>query len=268
MRRHPKDAFIQKTTMKSSGLFALLTLAAIPLFPSSSSAETTEDCKAILKQMSDTLAGAKSLKVVGNRSIDPKLIGEGAAKEEAAIEIVVLRPANIFAQSKDKNSTRHLYYDGKRLTIVDKSEVGVFHAGTDLSADSIKAFSAELIKRYGFQPPLTEFFTSDPYGLLLEDVKSGNLAGEEKVASVTCHHLSFAQEGINWDLWIGKEDHLPRKFSITFLEIDGSPKIEATMTDWELNPDISGVKFSWEAPQESIEIGIIPSESVPAPPAP
>jgi hypothetical protein len=238
----------------------LLAFATLSLLPVASRADVTDECKSVLKQMSDTLTAAKSLKATGTRSIDPKLIGEGAAKEQAQIEIIVQRPANILATSRDKDSTRQLYYDGKRLTITDKTEVGLFHAGADFAADSIDAFSAELLKRHGYQPPMTEFFTADPYKLLLEDVESGNIAGEESIAGVDCQHLSFSQEGFTWDLWVAKSDHLPRKFVIKFLEIDGSPKIEANITAWDLKIDTSKTKFSWEAPKSAVEIGIIPAE--------
>ena len=51
-----------------------------------------------------------------------------------------------------------------------------------------------------------------------------------------CHHLAFAQEHVDWQVWI--EDGaqpLVRKFVITYKDEPGAPQYTAIFFDWKLN---------------------------------
>jgi len=63
--------------------------------------------------------------------------------------------------------------------------------------------------------PLADFLYANPYEHLMGSVQRGVYLGIHEAAGVPCHHLSFEQETIDWQLWIdaGKEP-LPRKLVI------------------------------------------------------
>ena len=65
--------------------------------------------------------------------------------------------------------------------------------------------------------PLADFLYADSYARLMEDVQRGVYLGIHEAAGVPCHHLSFEQATVDWQIWIdaGKEP-LPRKLVITY----------------------------------------------------
>src|SRR5262249_39096679 len=58
----------------------------------------------------------------------------------------------------------------------------------------------------GARGPLLDIFTSDPYKTLMTGVTKTEYAGREKVGAIDAHHLRFAQDEFDWDLWVAAED--------------------------------------------------------------
>jgi hypothetical protein len=70
--------------------------------------------------------------------------------------------------------------------------------------------------------------------------------GLHDVGGVKCHHLSFLQEDIDWQIWIdAKEPHVPRKFAITYAAVRDQPQYVALMDDWNLAPAVTDDLFAF-----------------------
>jgi hypothetical protein len=254
-------ARIPMRSMNKVPVLHLAALGAIALLASPTYADTGDSSEAILRSMSQKLAAAQVLVVEARRTIDPALVPGDVVKEAADVRVVVKRPASIHAQATDAVSTRHLLFDGKKLSIVDETELGTFYATAELDAGSVDALADAMIERFGFQPLLAEFFSEDPFALFMDGVKSARRVGEEEIGGVACHRLELVQEGLRAELWIGTGDSLPRRVAITLEELGENPQIVADMNRWELDKDLGEIAFSYEAPEQSIEIGIVPASA-------
>ena len=59
-----------------------------------------------------------------------------------------------------------------------------------------------VFERTGMVIPLADFLYADVYARLMESVQRGVYLGIHEAGGVPCHHLSFEQETIDWQLWI------------------------------------------------------------------
>jgi hypothetical protein len=81
-------------------------------------------------------------------------------------------------------------------------------------------------------------------------VQRGVYLGIHHVGDVACHHLSFEQETIDWQLWIDAgEKPLPRKLVIAYKTEDGVPQYAVTIGKWNLNADVPEELFRFEPPE-------------------
>jgi hypothetical protein len=98
--------------------------------------------------------------------------------------------------------------------------------------------------------PLADFVYEDVYARLMESVQRGVYLGIHRVGDVPCHHLSFEQESIDWQLWIDAgEKPLPRKLVIAYKTEDEVPQYAVTIGKWNLNPDVPEELFKFEPPE-------------------
>jgi hypothetical protein len=98
--------------------------------------------------------------------------------------------------------------------------------------------------------PLADFVYEDVYARLMESVQRGVYLGIHRVGDVPCHHLSFEQESIDWQLWIDAgEKPLPRKLVIAYKTEDEVPQYAVTIGKWNLNPDLPEELFQFEPPE-------------------
>ena len=80
------------------------------------------------------------------------------------------------------------------------------------------------------------------------------------MAGIPCHHLSFQQETIDWQLWIDAGPQpLPRKLVIAYKTEDDVPQYEVTIRKWNLAADVPDALFEFEPPPgaKKVELPVI-----------
>ena len=105
---------------------------------------------------------------------------------------------------------------------------------------------------------MADLLVADPYESLTLGADTGRNLGTAKVGSLTCDHLRFVQVGVDWEIWIAKKDSLPRRFEITFKDIEGNPKIRSEIHSWDLATTNDSDTFVARAPKEYQKIEMIP----------
>ena len=104
--------------------------------------------------------------------------------------------------------------------------------------------------------PLADFLYSDVYDRLMGSVQRGVYLGIHDVAGIPCHHLSFQQETIDWQLWIDAGPQpLPRKLVIAYKTEDDVPQYEVTIRKWNLAADVPDALFRVPAASRAQEGG-------------
>lgn len=92
----------------------------------------------------------------------------------------------------------------------------------------------------------------------MEDVQRGVYLGIHEAAGVPCHHLSFEQATVDWQLWIDAgPDPLPRKLVITYKTEDEVPQYSVTIRKWNLQAKLSEVLFAFTPPAGAARIDVV-----------
>jgi hypothetical protein len=220
------------------------------------------DAKAdpILRQMCDTLDGARSLRFHVNAAMDGQVETGQLAQFHRVGDVAVVKPDRMQASTDSSRGKLAAWYDGKTLTVLDKDANEYATQGVP---DRIGEMLDFLADQYGLVMPMADLLVDKTYDSLVANVDSGSYVGLHTVNNVPCHHLLFRQENIDWQIWIdaGKQA-LPRKLVITYLEQPGEPQFVATMDNWDLDPALSDDLFTFTPPAgaENIPMAELVSE--------
>ena len=153
----------------------------------------------LVQAMSARLASAKAITV--STRVVRDVIRESRGKEtlSSTDAITVRRPDRFHAKATGEKRTVETWYDGKRVTLAVHGDK-VF--GQAPMPETIDRTLDAIAERYGFVLPVADLFYSSAAKALLTDTTRGGYAGREAVDGVECHHLSFQDTGVDWEIWL------------------------------------------------------------------
>ncbi|HTL30376.1 MAG TPA: DUF2092 domain-containing protein [Tepidisphaeraceae bacterium] len=214
-------------------------------------------CDEILKKMSQTLAAAKSFSF-DSHSISDQLMTDGRKIQFAKNEKVKLRrPDKLAADLVGDQQEMQFRYDGKQVVLYNPQNKSW---GADPAPGKIGDTLDMLAEKYGMTIPLADFAFPDPYKSLTENVRSSEYIGIGYVFDTKCHHLSFRQASVDWQIWIEVgEKPLPRKVVITYKESPSHPVYTAFLSNWNLSPDLPDATFTFTPPPDAKKVEFAPS---------
>jgi hypothetical protein len=214
----------------------------------------------VLKAMSNVLGSAKQLSVHNDATSDERITTGELVEMSASIDLVVRRPDAIHAVVAGDLRPMRYWIGSGRVTVLDESR---WTYATASVARDLDVAIDQMWDRYGIKIPLVDFVSNNPYQDLTRDVEAGYYAGMHSVDGVSCHHLVFSQEDIDWQIWI--EDGLlplPRKLTIRYKTEPGAPRYTAMLSEWDLSPDLGDALFEFVPPGDAEQIPF--AESAPA----
>jgi hypothetical protein len=217
----------------------------------------TSDPAQVLRQMFDTLAGARQLTFTARRHLDAALVTGGTVAESADIEVWVSRPQMIRARSVSDAGARTLYADGRRVSLIDE---GMKVYATAPLTGTIDDVVDMLDDRYGFTPPLAEFVLNDPSRKFSALSKASLYKGRESIDGEECDRITLTGEIADADVWISIADHLPRKFVATFKDREGSPQLTVDFSRWNLAATLEEAAFVFDPPKDAYEIAMVTTD--------
>jgi hypothetical protein len=164
----------------------------------------------------------------------------------------VKRPDGLRLEISSPNKARGFWYDGKTLTILDRKN-NLFSTA-DMPATLDKTVDAAH-DQFGIDLPLIDLALSDPYQNAVAKVTDSRYFGLATVLGVTCHHLAFTQDNVDWQVWIEDGPQpLIRKFVITHKNDPGAPEFTALITQWNLTDRIADSDFVFVPPKGAAKI--------------
>jgi hypothetical protein len=205
-----------------------------------------------LKKMGEFLAKTPRFVLEAEETFTEVADGEPKVELTNVRRIAIERPSRIAADATGDTLNRAAWYDGKTVAVLDK-EHNVY--ATIEGAATIDATLDKLQDEYGVVLPLVDILYTNPYDVLMEGVTYSRYLGIHLAAGVPCHHLVFAQETIEWQIWIDAgAEPLPRKLAISYVDEPGEPQYDATLRRWVLNPTLPDGLFTFEAPEGAQKI--------------
>ena len=174
-----------------------------------------------------------------------------------AVRMDVKRPDRLRLEISSPTTARGFWYDGKTLTVLDRRHN--WYATNTMPATLDGAVDAA--HDQGIDLPLIDLAMSDPYANATAKVEQGKYYGLAAVSGVSCHHLAFTQENVDWQIWVedGPQPFI-RKFVITYKNEPGAPEFTALITHWNLTDRIADSDFIFERPLGASVIGMRPDE--------
>lgn len=226
--------------------------------PPASVVKQTEvpDPYVVLKRMSDYMALQKTFSAQATVSCDETLDTGMKICLSGKRQVYVNRPNQLKAELVGDEENKLAVYDGKQVTILDKSNNMYSEVAVPETID--KALDT-LATEYGMTMPLADLLYSDSYKVLSERTETGQYLGLHKVSSSDCHHLLFSQENVDWEIWIlaGKMP-LPRKIMVRYKKQPGNPRFTVILGNYNLSRTYKSDFFKFRAPANAQKIDMLP----------
>ena len=198
---------------------------------------------AALKAMSDRLTAAKSFTFLTHNTVP--MLGPNLQwiSLVGTARVALERPNKLFIERGGDQTPMEVYYDGKTLALHEPREklFAEVSAPATIDATLAEVFGPALA---GF--PYLDVLLADPYAALTADLGGALYVGRSTVDGVKTDHLAFRGPGVDWEIWIGAEDKLPRLVQAKYVDLGKAPTITTRFSDWNLNAQIPAATFTLE----------------------
>ena len=205
-----------------------------------------------MKKMSALLAGTRTFTIEAEETFDAEFARAYRVQLTNVRTLTMERPSRFSAMATGDTLHRASWYDGKSLTVLNQKRN--VYASVDMPG-TVDGVLDTLAADYEVYLPLSDLLYADPYAAMMEGVLYGKYLGVHQAAGVPCHHLTFGQDGLYWQIWIDAgEKPWPRKLSVASWEDSGVPRYEATVRRWVADPPKVEGQFSFKAPAGARQI--------------
>ena len=248
-------------TRECRKLFSLLTvclsaaIVGLPALGHGQAPAIEEKADRLLRQMSDYLAGLKQFQVQTENTVEVLLKTGEKIQFDNPAKLSLQRPDKLRAERTENIVNQEFYYDGKTLTLYLKDSNYFATVSAPGSIDQTIDYAREALNLYA---PGSDLIYSNTYAILTEDVIAGSYLGMSMIGGVSCHHLAFRGNEVDWQIWIEEGNRpLPRKFVVTSKWMTGAPQFTLVITDWDLSPKFTKEMFTFTPPKDARQIDFI-----------
>jgi hypothetical protein len=200
---------------------------------------------ALLRAMAEEIAKAERLSTSVEVAYEV-LQEDGEMLEFGGARTVTLRRPNGIRVDLEGRAgqTGGIVFDGKRIVFFDTDEevyAAVDHPGdVDAAIDFIQA-------RLAAPVPLGELLERDVVATVVDNVRTGEVVGVDTISGVSCHHLAFRNEAVDFQAWIQREGRpILHRLVIRYREDEGAPRFRASFRSWDFSPSTPDEAFVFE----------------------
>jgi hypothetical protein len=211
---------------------------------------------AILDRMSAIIGdlGSCSFTVKSNYDISSKELG--LIKHSDEEHVYLHGPNKLMMRSDGDLGSHELYFDGTKLSYysVDRNQYGQIDAALSL-VEMIDTVN----KAYGIEFPAADFLYPTFVDDVLGDSKELVYLGLTKVDGKDCYHIAGKGPDKTFQFWITDDAFsLPVKMVIVYTDKEMNPQYEATLSDWQVNPNLPDAIFEFAVPHKARKIKMVP----------
>jgi hypothetical protein len=217
----------------------------------------------ILRDMADFLKSQGQFSFRAEVTDDQVYSGGKKLQYSLDLKVAVRRPDKIRIDGQGDLENQEVFYDGLTLTLYNKDHN--LYAITPMPPTIDEALT-KAYHDFGLQVALADLVCTNAYDLMMKNVTHTLYVGLHRVRGVLCHHLAFDQKDMQWQIWIEVGDKpLPRKLLINQKKLQAEPQWTATLTDWNLSPQLPANMFTFVPPTGSHQIDFVPPAKAAAP---
>ena len=196
----------------------------------------------LLQAMSRRLASARTMRFTAVTTYEsPSLLGPALAYTTTS-DVFVRRPDKLAVITRGDGPASEFYYDGRTMMAYDPAENLVAVAGAPPTIDAaLEAAHASSATYF----PFTDVIVADPYRDLAEGLRHAFEIGQSRVVGgTTTDMVAIADDRMFAQLWIGTDDHLPRRIRAVYLDDPARLWHQVDFSDWKLDGRISDETFT------------------------
>ncbi len=199
-----------------------------------------------LKLMSDTIAKATTVRFRALSMVPVRTPGGAWINLYGTSQVVMQGQDKLFASTAGDFAPHDFYFDGKTITKYspDKNLYAVKEAPGTIDDLIEKAYREE-----GKSFPYADILVSEPYAVMTEGLISALYIGQSTLeplsgqGGVKTDHLVLVNKGVQWQIWIGAEDHLPRLVCATYLDDASEPSYTVEFGGWKISEPVAPETF-------------------------
>ena len=211
--------------------------------PAVNSGIIQDDAVNALKNMSNYLMQAQTLKVTTEGSLDVVTDDGQRIQLDGATTYKIRRPGFVIDYVSDMKSRRFIY-DGKTFTVYSP-QLG-FYASVPAPGTNREVLDT-IYKKFGIALPLEDLFRwgDGTNNDRIKELKAAYDVGTATIDGVETDHYAFREPDVDWEVWIQKGDQpLPRKLVIVDRTDPARPTF-ITRLSWEVNPTFTDADFAF-----------------------
>jgi len=199
---------------------------------------------ALLREMSKNLSALQTFAYTANERREEVKAGAKVEKRFSR-RVVVRRPSAFTFTTTGDDHDGSGWYDGKQLTMVsNRAKVWARGPMPPTLDEALDFLSAE----YAVQMPTADLLYTSPYDGMMTKDTTGGWVDVQKVGDLTCDHLAYRQNVVDWEIWLGEARRLPCQVKITYKNEPGQPATTVTYSDFDVSPQVSDETFTAKIP--------------------
>jgi hypothetical protein len=210
-----------------------------------------EQALAAIKEMSTTLASAKTLGFK-MRGLVPMKVASGSW-------VTIVGTASVLREGKQKLFVEaggdffpfQFFLDGKSVTAFAPKEK--IYAQRE-EAGTIDEVLDRAAKKGEAQFIFADVVSADPYAAMTKGLQRAFVVGSSVVEGVETQHLAVHAKDLDWEIWIGTKDRLPRMVTLTDLREARKPTHTVMFSDWALDASAPADAFTFKAPDDATKV--------------
>jgi hypothetical protein len=226
-------------------------MAGLPLAPGEAQANK-DDALKILKDMSDYVAGQKTISATFDASIEVVTPELEKIQYTNSGQILLARPNKLRASRIGGYADVELVFDGQKVSILGKN----INAFTQIDAQGTTDQMYDLLRNdFGMQMPAADLLLANVFEVLTRDVIVSKHIGAGVIGGVECEHLAFRNDDVDWQIWVQTgSTPIPRKLVITTKSVTGAPQYTLVVREWKTTDVPAADAFTFKAPAGATQV--------------
>ena len=213
----------------------------------------------ILRDMCDYIARAERFTAVLETTTEEVLASGAKIELSQRRALYVVRPDKFALEESGDGDDKRFVYDGKTIGMLDTTKNAYAVAPMPGTLDGMLD---TLTTQYGVTFPLGDLMTKNAYESVAWQTTSNQYVGRERVGGFDCHHLVFAGDAVDWQIWIEAGARpVPRKIIIDRKDDSARPRFQAMVVGWVENPVFRAGLFEFRPPAGATEIKVVPASA-------
>lgn len=206
----------------------------------------------IVKEMGNRLAQAKSLSFTATATYESTARTGQPLAYISQMDVSLVRPNQLSVITLGDGPRSEFYFNGQNMV--------AYSPGTNTVAIAKAPDSINEMLKFAFQKadiyfPFTDMIVSDPYAGITNKLKIAFVVGQSIIiGNTTTDVVALVNDDMQAQLWIGRDDKLPRLLRVTFFNEPGNFRHVVSFSNWKLNQTIPAKTFTNPAIEKAIKI--------------